>query len=67
MRLTGDDALTLATLLFFALLVVLVAGWWLILTLAFCAVAGDFWGRVFGAVTAVCLLLGFVLMRAAGE
>ena len=34
MRLTGDDALTLATLLFFAFMVMVSVGWWLILTLA---------------------------------
>lgn len=67
MRLTGDDALTLATLLFFAFMVMVSVGWWLILTLAFCEVAGDFWGWVFGVGSAALVLLAVALTKAAGR
>lgn len=67
MRFTGDDALMLMSILFFVFCVVLVVGWWLVLTIAFCEVAGAFWGELFGAVTAVCGLLGIVFVKSASE
>lgn len=65
MKLRGDAARGVLSLLLFAVWVILVVGPWAVLTLAVGTMFGKVAGAVFGATSAFCAVLAYALVKSA--